>query len=339
MGIQLVGVGHYLPETIRSSADIERELGRGEGKVFRSTGIRERRAAGPRETSWVMGTHAAQAALAHAGLQPSDIDLLVAHISQPELDYPDIAWPLARDLGLSPSCAVMGVRFGCTGFVGSLHVARQFLETGAAKCALVVCAEVMHWHAQSYPRSAPILGDAAGAAIFRPGRPGEGRGVIASFVGNLASHIGECLVVNDHLDRSAWPQLSPGLAEEFGDAPYSPRGTMSFWNGGDIFKQAIEHMTAAVQRVLDETGLGIDDIDHFLFHQANIRIIKGVARHLDLPLDKAPVHIETVGNTASASIPVLLSQELHAGRIQAGQRLVFVGFGTGYSFGAAVMEL
>lgn len=331
----IAGAAHYLPDTVVTSKELEERLGHPEGWIAARVGIHERRATSPVEPTWVMGTHAARRALERANTQPEDVDLLIAHTTIPELEYPDIAWPLARDLGLSQRCMIMGVRFGCAGFIGGLNIAHQFLQTGAARRVLIVCTEHMHRPSIHYPVSAPLFGDGSAAAVLCQG---ESAGLLSAILGNLPTHAGQAVVVNAHLERSAWSLLGEGLAARSND-PLSSDGNASYWDGRDIFKHAVTCMSQSVTDVLHAAKLAREDIQHYLFHQANIKIVNSIARHLDLPAERIPTNIDYCGNLASATIPTLLSENLENGRIRPGDRVLMSAFGTGFTYGAAIVEI
>jgi 3-oxoacyl-[acyl-carrier-protein] synthase-3 len=283
-----------------------------------------------------MGTAAARDALAHAGRAAADVDLLLVHSSASELYYPDVAWYVARDLGVPDSATVLGLRSACAGFLGALRVAEQFLKTGAARCALLVCTERMFRPAQSYSRSAVLFGDGAAAAVLVPGDSG---GLQHVHLGQKSAGADRSVMANPLLHPDARATVCPDLPAEWADRPLPSDGSVAFWEGADIFQNAVLRMGEATEAALTACGLSVPDIDHFLFHQANFKILKSLVRNFDLPTDRVHTNIAEVGNISSATVPCLLSEGIHGGRILPGQRVLMAAFGVGYTFGAAVLEV
>lgn len=332
----LVGTGHYLPPRIVSSAEVEASAGKPAGWAVKRVGIRERRVAAPDDLSWHMGCRAAEAALADAGASADEVDLLLVHSSASELYYPDVAWYIARDLGVPDTATVLGLRSACAGFLGAVNVADQFLKTGASRCALVVCTERMFRPSQSYDRSAVLFGDGAAAALFRPGTAG---GLQRVHLGQRSAGADRSVMANPLLHPDGRAAVCPDILTEWADRPLPEDGSVTFWEGRDIFQNAVLCMGEATTAVLDACGLTVADIDHFLYHQANFKILKSLIRNFDLPTDRVHTNIATVGNISSATVPTLLSQGLGSGQIRSGQRVLMAAFGVGYTFGAAVMEV
>ncbi|MFT5683959.1 MAG: 3-oxoacyl-[acyl-carrier-protein] synthase-3 [Myxococcota bacterium] len=332
----LIGTGHYLPARIVTSAEVEAAAGKPPGWAVKRVGIEERRVAAPDELSWHMGTHAARDALKRAGKSAADIDLLLVHSSASELYYPDVAWFLARDLGVPDSATVLGLRSACAGFLGALKVAEQFLKTGSAKCALIVCTERMFRPAQSYERSAVLFGDGAAAAVLVAGTSGGLRHV---HLGQKSAGADRSVMANPLLHPDARAAVCPDLPGEWADRALPEDGSVTFWEGRDIFQNAVLRMGEATEAALSACGLTVPDIDHFLYHQANFKILKSLMRNFDLPRERVHTNIATVGNISSATVPCLLSQGIASGRIQPGQRVLMAAFGVGYTFGAAVLEV
>jgi len=335
MAVVLAGTGHALPDTVVPSAVVEAAAGKPVGWAMKRVGIRERRACAPSERSWHLGTRAARAALDDAGLSAADVDLLLVHSSIPELHYPDIAWYVARDLGTPPSATVMGLRAACTGFLAGLRTAEQFLLGGGARCALVVCAERMHAPMRGYPTAAVLFGDGAGAAVLRRGARGGLRSIV---LGQRADKADRCVGANATLPRAGWPDAAAELPGAWPDGP-PPGGAVSFWEGRDIFQHAVLCMGEATEQALSAASLSTGDVDHFLFHQANAKILKSLVRNFSLPAERTRTNIETVGNISSATVPVLLDAGRRSGDISPGDVVLLGAFGAGYTYGAAVLEV
>jgi 3-oxoacyl-[acyl-carrier-protein] synthase-3 len=336
MAVVLAGTGHALPERIVPSSVVEVAAGKPLGWTMKRVGIQERRACAPDERSWHLGAEAARRALADAGLSASDVDLLIVHVTLPVVAYPDPAWYIARDLGISGSATVMGQRGQCAGFLIGLRTAEQFLLGGGASCALVVCAERMHQPMLGYERSAVLFGDGAGAAVLRRGDSGGLQGIL---LGQRADKADRCAATSAVMPREGWDAVSADIAPSWGDKPLPSEGMASFWEGRDIFQHAVVCMGEATEQVLAAAGLQVEDIDHFLYHQANAKILKSLVRNFSLPPERTHTNIALLGNIASATVPVLLDAGRRAGRIRPGERVLMGAFGAGYTFGAAILEI
>ncbi|MCB9741070.1 MAG: ketoacyl-ACP synthase III [Alphaproteobacteria bacterium] len=336
MSLSLLGVGHALPERVVPSAEVERAAGFPEGWAEKHVGIAERRVCGPEELSGQLGARAARAALEAAGVGVDALDLLVVHSSCPEVYYPDPAWFIAAELGLAPEARVLGLRAQCAGFIAALDVCAQYLASGAATRALVVCAERMFRPAQGYDRAALLFGDGAAAVVLGPGRA-----LRHLSLRNTPAHADRCLLATPALEREAWDTLNPELAGHWsgGEREVPASGQVGFWEGGHIFRSAVEGMGEGTLQALRATGLGVDEIDHFLYHQANAKILRSLVRYYELPEARVRSNVRRVGNISSATVPLLLSEGIAAGEIRPGQRLLLGAFGAGYVTGTAILEL
>lgn len=336
MSLSLLGAGHALPEGVMPSATVEASAGFPQGWAEKHVGIAERRVCGPDELSGQLGARAARAALEAAGVQVGQVDLLVAHSSCPEVYYPDPAWFVAEQLGLAPAARVLGLRAQCAGFIAALDVCAQYLQTGAATRALVVCAERMFRPAQGYDRAALLFGDGAAAVVLGPGKA-----LRHLELRNAAAHADRCLLATPALEREAWDTLNPELEAHWSGEERSvpASGQVGFWEGGHIFRSAVEGMGEGTLRALKALDLGPGDVDHFLYHQANAKILRSLVRYYELPKARVRSNVHRVGNISSATVPLLLSEGIQAGEIRSGQRLLLGAFGAGYVTGTAILEL
>ncbi|MCB9762316.1 MAG: ketoacyl-ACP synthase III [Alphaproteobacteria bacterium] len=336
MSVSVLGCGHALPAQVVPSSEVEALAGFPEGWAARHLGIATRGRMAPEETSWDLGTRACQGALEAAGVAAAEVDLLIAHASCPELFYPDPAWYIARDLGLGEATRVMGLRAQCAGFVAALDLADAYLSTGRCQRALVVCAERMVEPALGYDRSALLFGDAAAAVVLGPGP-----GLRYLELRQQPAWADRCVMTAGPMDPASWPGICPELPEHWaeGERAVPDHGRVAFWEGGHIFRNAVEGMGEATLRALEATGLGPDAVDHYLYHQANAKILKSILRNFSLPADRVRSNVERVGNVSSASIPLLLSEGVATGEIRAGQRVLLGAFGSGYVLGTAILEL
>lgn len=336
--LTLLGVGHHLPSDRVPSAALEPLHGYPPGWAAQHIGIRERRTAPDEVLSWHLGVAACRPALERAGVTAADVDLLLVHGSCPELFYPDAAWFIARDLGVPDTATVLGFRAACAGFVAGLRIAEQFLRAGGATTALVVSPERMFRPSQGYDRAALLFGDGAAAAVVRLGME---RGVRYLALGQRSADAHRCLLATTALAPASRGAVHPDLAAHWGPGarPEPEDGNVGYWDGGHIFQSAVTCMGDASLGALAHLGLGLDDVDHFLFHQANAKILKSLVRNYELPEDRVRSNIGTVGNISSATVPVLLSQGLETGAIVPGQRVLMAAFGAGYTWGVCLLEV
>ena len=336
MAVVLAGTGRHLTERVVPSAEIEAAVGRPAGWAAQRVGILARPVADPEVRSWHLAAAAGRAALADAGISAAAVDLLLVHASVPELYYPDVAWYTARDLGIPDHAAVLGLRAACAGFLAGLRTAEQFLLGGGAPTVLLICTERRHAPGMRYTHSAVLFGDGAGAAVLRRDAAAGGglRGVV---LGQRADRADRAVMANPFLEQAAWSQAGAGLTGEGMLPPLG--GDVAYWDGPDIFQSAVLCMGEATERVLAQTGLSVGDIDHFLYHQANHKILKSRLRNFDIPPERAPTNIAEVGNISSATVPVLLDEGRTSGRIRRGELVLMGAFGVGYTYGAAVLEV
>lgn len=334
MSLTLLGAGHALPEGVVDSDALEGRFGFGPGYGPRHLGIRQRHVAAPDERSWHLGARAARAALAQAGAEPGDVELLLCHASCPELQYPDIAWFVARELGLRPTARALGIRAQCAGFVAGLDEAAAWLGSGRVSNVLLVCAERMHRPALAYDRAALLFGDAAAATLLGPG---EGLRYLEQR--QEAAWADRCMMATGNLEREAWPVACPELPEHWTERAIPEDGGVGFWDGGHIFQHAVLGMGEGTERALAALGLARDQVDHYLYHQANGKILRSLVHNFDLPAERVRSNVERVGNVSSATVPLLLSEGIADGSIRRGQRLLLGAFGAGYVTATAIWEL
>ena len=305
----IVGLGSALPERVVPNAEITAAIGVEEDWIVRRTGIRERRYADPRAPLAELAAAAGGAALADAALDPGELDLvLVASCSQDSV-MPNAAPQVAYALGAHRAGA-FDVGSACTGFIAALAAARAMLASGAARHALVIGAEIMSRHVDPADRNtAALFGDGAGAIVCTAGAPGELGPVV---LGADGGHAG--LIVADR---------DSGLL------------TM---DGHETFKQAVKRLAQVTREACDAAGVALDDVDLFIYHQANTRILAALAERLGLDPARVVDCIATMGNTSAASVPLALERARRDGRLGAGMRVLLAAAGSGFTWGAGVVE-
>ncbi|MFO0676705.1 MAG: beta-ketoacyl-ACP synthase III [Polyangiaceae bacterium] len=331
-GSRILGTGHYLPETIRTNFDLEKMVETSDEWIRERTGIRQRHIAPEGIVTSDMATAAAKAALDAAGLTAADVDMILVGTVTPDCPMPATAVFVQQKLGAG-KCPAFDLSAACAGFVFGLSIADKFIRTGAAKHVLVIGVELLSRVVNWKDRTTCILfGDGAGAVVLGPAdgatnAKGQPVGLLSTSIlsdGSLA----QSLIMP--AGGSAMP-VSHQVVEEGKQYVHM--------KGQDIFKVAVKNLFSASKSALDEAGLVGDDVDWFCAHQANLRIIDQVKSRLALPESKVLVNIDRVGNTSSASIPILLDENVKKGVIKKGDTVLMCALGAGVSWGSALVRL
>jgi 3-oxoacyl-[acyl-carrier-protein] synthase-3 len=318
---RVIGTGAYLPERVVSNDELARTVDTSDAWIVERTGIRQRHIAADGELTSDLATAAARAALARAGLRPESIDLILVATSTPDHTFPACAAAVQRKLGAARAAA-FDLQAVCSGFIYALAVADKFLVTGQAKTALVVGSETFSRLLDWQDRTTCVLfGDGAGAVVLRA-EEGTGtafdRGVLATHLGSDGRHYDDLYV----------------------DGGPSSTGTTGHlrMNGREVFRHAIQTLTAASQRVLDAAGLTVDDVDWLVPHQANLRILDAVAKRLGIGAERVLITVDRHANTSAASIPLALAEAAADGRLRPDQLLVLNAMGGGFTWGSALVR-
>jgi len=335
----IAGTGSWLPDHVVTAEEIEAEHGLAPGFVTRRLGIPERRRAAPDTFTWTMGAEAGRRALVAAGTEPDELDFILFHTTAPETLYPTPGVFVQRAIGVTRDVPVLEVKAACAAFVAMLQLADALVRSGTARTILIVCAEKLSGVAPLYEATVPLFGDGAAAAVVRAADGGGG--VLWSRTWTDGDGAMACMAttpVHDLRDPARFPpgeDLAP-VASEWAERDPGPRGLLSHWNGMTVFRSAVRSMGAAIGAALEGAGLSVAEVDHFLVHQANGKILKSVLRQYDVPPDRTPSNIARYGNTSSATVPILLDEGLREGRIRPGQVVLMVAFGAGFTWGAVV---
>lgn len=319
------GTGSYLPTNVLSNEDLTRMVDTTDEWIVTRTGIRERRIANPGEVTSDMAVAASREAIAAAGLQPEDIDLVIVATITPDMLFPSTACILQTKLNLRPIPA-FDVEAACSGFIYVLDIAQSMLRAGSCKHALVVGAETLSSIVDWTDRSTCVLfGDGAGAVVLSRSD--------AKDVGIAGSLLGADGKGGDILFMPGGGALRPATED-------SVRARQHFlkMNGKEVFKVAVRVMEKATLDILEQHNLSPDDVALIIPHQANIRIIEMLASRLRLPLDRFGVNIDRLGNTSAASIPLALDEVVRSGKIRRGDAVVLVAFGAGLTWGASLIR-
>ncbi len=318
---RIVGCGSYLPARIVTNAELAQRVDTTDEWIVQRTGIRQRHVATESETTSVLGLKAAQAALADAGMEPAEVDLIIVATATPDHTFPATATQIQAALGIAGGVA-FDLQAVCSGFVFALATADKFLSTGAARTALVIGAEtfsrILDWEDRT---TCVLFGDGAGAVVLRA-EPGEGtladRGV-------LATHIRSDGRYKDKL----YVDGGPGSTKTVG---------FLRMEGKEVFRHAVQNLAETVRHTFAETGLSGADIDWFVPHQANRRIIDATADKLGIGHDRVVVTVDRHGNTSAASIPLALAEAHRDGRIRPGQLVLIEAMGGGFTWGSALIR-
>jgi len=317
MRSRILGTGSYLPEAVLTNFDLEKRMDTSDAWIRERTGIERRHIVAPGETTVDMAEHAARAALAAAGREPSEVDLIVVGSCTPDLIFPNAGVMLQARLGNFGSPA-LGVEAACSSFLYALSMADKFIRSGEAKLALVVGADSLSKITNPKDRGTAILfGDGAGAVVLAPH---EEPGIISTHL---------------HADGSQIELLrcTGGVATGF-----HAEGDYITMAGAEVFKVAVSMLARAVEEALAANGLTKDALTWLVPHQANIRIIQATARKIGLPMERAIVTVADHGNTSSASVPLALDVGVRDGRIKRGDLLLLEAFGGGFTWGSALIR-
>ncbi len=320
---RITGTGSYLPPRRVTNADLVAELAQSgiqtsDEWIVERTGIRARHFAAPDVTSGDLGLEAARKALEAAGCEPQDIDLIIVATSTPDMVFPSVACILQNKLGAN-GCPAFDVQAVCSGFVYALTVADAMIQTGAAKRALVVGAEVFSRILDFKDRTTCVLfGDGAGAVVLEAS---DTPGILASDLHADGQYVGILCVPGN---------VSGG--EVLGDP-------LLKMDGHAVFKLAVGVLEKAARATLAKANLTDADIDWLIPHQANIRIMQSTAKKLKLSMDKVVVTVDQHGNTSAASIPLALDHAVRTGQVKKGETLLLEGVGGGFTWGAVLLKL
>ncbi|MCM3130332.1 MULTISPECIES: beta-ketoacyl-ACP synthase III [unclassified Paenibacillus] len=321
--VGVIGTGKYVPEQILTNHDMEKMMETSDEWIVSRTGIRERHIAAPEEATSDLAYEAAKAAAASAGISPSDIELIIVATITPDSAFPSTACILQDKLG-AKGAAAFDLSAACSGFVYGLATATSFIQTGMYNNALVIGVDCLSRITDYTDRNTAVLfGDGAGAVIL--GEVPEGRG-FKSF--DLGAEGAGGPLLNIQAGGSRLPASETTLAN---------KQHYIYMNGREVFKFAVRVMGTATIDVLEKAGLTKEDVDLFIPHQANIRIIQSAMQRLELPEDKVVINVDKYANTSAASIPLALVEAAEEGRMKAGDTILMVGFGGGLTWGASVL--
>lgn len=316
MFTKIIGTGSYLPDQVRSNADLEKMVETSDEWIVTRTGIRERRIAAPDETVASMGFAAAQRALEMAGVDASEIGLIIVATTSSSHAFPSSACMIQQMLGIN-DCAAFDLAAACAGFTYGLSVADQYIKNGAVKHALVIGSDVLARTLDPNDRGTIILfGDGAGAVVLGAS---EEQGIISTHL---------------HAD-GRYGQL---LTLPYQDRAHQDQPAYLTMAGNEVFKVAVTELAHIVDETLKANNLDREMLDWLVPHQANLRIISATAKKLGMGMDKVVVTLDRHGNTSAASVPAALDEAVRDGRIKPGQLILLEAFGGGFTWGSALVR-
>ncbi len=315
--VAITGLGTYAPERVLTNEELAGIVDTSDEWITERTGIKERRIAEPEQAMTDLALPAARLALERAGVEPRELDLIVVATVTPDMMFPTTGALLADLLG-APDAAAYDLLAGCTGFVYALAQAHAMINAGLSRKALVVGGDVLSKILDWSDRSTLVLfGDGAGAVVLEPSDDG----------GFLGFELGADGAGGRHL----W---LPGSGSRVFEDP----DRLVKMNGPEVFKFATRVLVSSAEKLLDECGLTIDDVDVYVPHQANVRIIDHAARKLGVPKERVVVNVDRYGNTSSGSIPLALADAAADGRLEPGAVVLMTGMGAGLTWGSALTK-
>ncbi|MBN8912732.1 MAG: ketoacyl-ACP synthase III [Rhizobiales bacterium] len=313
------GVGAHLPKRIVTNADLAKIVDTSDEWIVERSGIRQRHIADDEELTSTLGIAASHQALVRAGIDPVDIDLVVCATATPDRTFPSTAVRIQSGLGVTKGAA-FDVQAVCSGFVYALAVADNFIKTGQSNRALVIGAEtfsrILDWTDRS---TCVLFGDGAGAIVLEA-QPQHGtrddRGILSTLIRS-----------DGRFEDLLYVDGGPGSTKTVGHLRM---------NGREVFRHAVQKISGVIEETLVATGYAADEIDLFIPHQANVRILDGIAKKLGISQDKIVKTLEKHGNTSAASIPLALNQAFEERRVRDGSLILMEAMGGGFTWGAAL---
>jgi len=319
----IAGTGSYVPERVLTNADLERMVETSDEWIVERTGIRERRLAAPGEACSDLGTRAAERALQAAGIAASDLDMILVATCTGDAPLPSTACLIQHRLGATKASAC-DIGAACCGFVYALAVGDAYIKTGLHH-VLVIGSEVMSAITNWKDRNTCVLfGDGAGAVVLSATK--EDRGI-------LSSHL--------HSDGSLWNLICvPGGGSRIPPTDKMLADELQYikMKGNETFKVAVKTLEESAHEALKANGMTVADLDVYVPHQANARILKAVASRLELPMEKVVMNLDRYGNTSAASIPIALDEAVRSGRIKQGHLVMMTAFGSGLTWATSLVR-
>jgi 3-oxoacyl-[acyl-carrier-protein] synthase-3 len=308
---RIIGTGSYLPSKVVTNTDLEQTLDTSDEWITTRTGIKQRHIA-ENESTVFMAEIAANNALEMANIDASELDLIILATTTPDKIFPASATMLQHAIGAS--CPAFDLQAVCAGFIFALTTAESYIKAGNYNKVLVVGSEsmskIINWQDRN---TAVLFGDGSGAVVLSAD---DNTGILHSQIFSDGKYLSSLQTTNNQINESGYIEMA----------------------GNEVFKIAVNNLSSLAENTLKECNLTSDDIDFMVPHQANIRIIRAVAKKIKLPMDKVVITVDKHGNTSAASIPLALDIAVRDGRIKQGHKLLFEGIGGGFSWGSILVE-
>jgi 3-oxoacyl-[acyl-carrier-protein] synthase-3 len=317
---RIAGTGRYLPERVLTNAELEKMVDTTAEWIRTRTGIERRHIAADDQATSDLAEGAARQAIAAAGVDAKDVDLIVVGTTTPDLIFPNVGALVQERLGIR-GCPAFSVETACSGFIYALGIADKFVRLGDSRCALVIGAETLSRITDWKDRNTCVLfGDGAGAVVLQP----------ATEPGVISTHL--------HADGFYKDLLTGNAGVSRGGSLMADRQLKILMKGNEVFKVAVTTLGNVVDETLERNNLDRHSIDWLVPHQANMRIIQATARRLDMPMERVVVTVQDHGNTSAASIPIALDTAVRDGRIKRGDLMLLETFGGGFTWGSALVR-
>jgi len=330
---RLVGIGSAAPPTVVSNAQLEKVVDTSDEWIAKRTGIRSRHLLAPGEGLTGLASTAAARALEHASVDASEVELVILATSSPDDLFGDAA-AVARAVGATNAVA-FDLTAACSGFLFGVNTASQFLHNGAYKTALVIGADALsRWVDWSDRNTCVLFGDGAGAVVLKRAADDEDCGVLGYEMHSNGAGRPDLNLGYDGSSTVLGGSEADSSIATVTSGEYKPIAM----NGKEVYKFATTCVPTVLGEALENAGLGADDVDWLVLHQANIRIMETVAKKLGIPMEKVITNLDEFGNTSAGSIPLALDQAVRDGKVKKGDILAVAGFGAGLSWGAAVIR-
>lgn len=326
---KILGTGSYLPEKVVTNDDLSKRIDTSHQWIVERTGIHQRRVGdvAKDETPSGMAKRAALKALEAANLTPNDIDLILVSTTLPDHTMPNTASILQEKLGITNTCGALDVNAACSGWIYLVPMANALIQTGVYKNILVVGSEMLSAFNNWDDRNTCILfGDGCGVAIL--GRAAE----------NEESQIYSSVLTSDSTKKDHLTLIAGAAAKRITHEVLDNNEQWMTMNGQEIFKAAVKTMAAHADKVAKDANLTMEQIDWFIPHQANLRIIEAVGNRFNIPAEKVVVNVDKYANTSSASVPIALDEAIRSGKIKRGDNLLLAAFGAGLTAGAICLK-
>lgn len=326
---KIAGTGKYHPEKIMTNEDIAKIVDTSDEWIIQRTGIKERRigSVDKKEYPSGMATKAAQIAIKNAGIKPDDIDLILFSVTLPDMLFPNAASCLQDSLGITNKCGALDINAACTGWVYGLTMANSLIQTGMYKnillCGTEMASAFNNWDDRN---TCVLFGDGSGAVVLQPANSHED------------SQIMDSILTSDSSKKESLILPAGGSKRPVREDVLANNEQWMSMDGPTVFKNAVKTMSSHCATLLERNNMTIDDVDWFIPHQANLRIIETTGSLLKCPPEKVIINVEKYANTSSASIPAALHEAVTDGKIKRGQIVLFAAFGAGLTSGATLLR-